>query len=66
MYRESNSRQVSITTRVLLLYVINYVAVPQPIAANSRKRELANEIFNYASFTVPKADPTARTKILNP
>ena len=38
MYRESNLSQVTITTRVWILYVINYVAVPQSIAASSHER----------------------------
>ena len=66
MYRESNWSQVNIITLVWPLFVINYVVVPQLIIANSRKRELAKEIFNYVSFSFPKTDSTARTKTLNP
>ena len=62
MYRESNSNQVTIATRVWFLYLLHHVAVSQPVAATSWERELAKRVYNYANFTVSKTDPTARTK----
>ena len=64
-YRETGSSQVSVTIHVWFLFHLHYVAVSQPVAANSWECELAKEILNHTRFTVPKTDPIARPNTLS-
>ena len=65
-YWESGSSQVSVTTRVRFLYPLHHAAVSQAVAANSWEHEVAQEVYNFASFTVPKMDTTTKPNTLNP